>query len=76
MLHRLIHSLVIGFEMYSDICERIETNRWINNKERLIDLTWFTPNDYVHRQREILLMEKLQRSVYKKIRSRFSMAAN
>ena len=40
-----------------DGCEKIEINRWINNKERHIDLTWFTPNGYVHGQKEILLME-------------------
>ena len=59
-----------------DGCEKIEINRWINNKERHKDLTWFTLNDYVHGQRVILLMEELQRSVYRKIRSSFSTAAN
>ena len=59
-----------------DGSEKIEINRWINNKERYRDLTWFASNGYVHGEREILLMEELQRSVYKKIRSSFSTAAN
>ena len=59
-----------------DGCEKIEINKWINNKERHRDLTWFTPNGYVHGQRGILLMEELQRSVYKKIRFNLSAAAN
>ena len=36
-------------------CEKNHINILINDKERHKDLTWFTSNGYVHRQRETFI---------------------